>query len=93
MAEIAAWSRDELCEIAETDDLHISPFQEDGASCTFAGYLSTIRRYVEAMGGPLDIVASFPHRKPVKIVHIGDLAEEGPDEAELGRLNTSSHND
>ncbi|MBX9772759.1 MAG: helix-turn-helix domain-containing protein [Candidatus Obscuribacterales bacterium] len=38
-------------------------------------YLSTIRRYVVAMGGSLDLVASFPNSKPVKIVHIGDLAD------------------
>jgi len=25
-----AWPKDELCKIAETDDLHISPFREDG---------------------------------------------------------------
>jgi hypothetical protein len=24
------WSKDELGKIAETDDLHISPFREDG---------------------------------------------------------------
>ncbi len=27
---IPAWSKDELRKIAETDDLHISPFREDG---------------------------------------------------------------
>ncbi len=36
-------------------------------------YLSTIRRYVVSMGGTLDLIASFPNAKPVKIVHIGDL--------------------
>ncbi len=40
-------------------------------------YLSTIRRYVEAMGGRLDLIASFPNSTPVKITHIGDF---GPDE-------------
>ena len=39
-------------------------------------YLSTIRRYVEAMGGRLDLIASFPKTKPVKIIHLGDLANE-----------------
>jgi predicted transcriptional regulator len=29
--------------------------------------LSTLRRYVEAMGGTLEIVAQFPHRPPVVI--------------------------
>ncbi|MBZ0185836.1 MAG: helix-turn-helix domain-containing protein [Candidatus Obscuribacterales bacterium] len=36
-------------------------------------YLSTIRRYVVAMGGTLDLVATFPDSKPVKIIQIGDL--------------------
>lgn len=29
---MAAWSKDELRRIAETDDLHIAPFREDGAT-------------------------------------------------------------
>ena len=29
---MATWSKDELCEIAKADDLHISPFREDGVT-------------------------------------------------------------
>jgi len=29
---MSSWSKDELRKIAETDDLHISPFREDGVS-------------------------------------------------------------
>jgi hypothetical protein len=29
---LTTWSKDELRKIAETDDLHISPFREDGAT-------------------------------------------------------------
>ena len=43
-------------------------------------YLSTIRRYVEAMGGSLDLVVSFPNMQPVKIIHIGDLDLREQDE-------------
>lgn len=32
--------------------------------------LSTLRRYVEAMGGELELVARFPNRKPVVIDHL-----------------------
>jgi transcriptional regulator with XRE-family HTH domain len=42
-------------------------------------YLSTIRRYVEAMGGTLELVATFPDTGPVKIANIGDL-DPGDDE-------------
>ena len=30
---MSTWSKDELTKIAETDDLHISPFREDGVTC------------------------------------------------------------
>ena len=39
-------------------------------------YLSTIRRYIEAMGGTLELVATFPDTGPVKIANIGALADE-----------------
>ena len=39
-------------------------------------YLSTIRRYVEAMGGTLDLIAQFPDREPVRLINIGDLDED-----------------
>ncbi|ATY83584.1 DUF2255 domain-containing protein [Kyrpidia spormannii] len=29
---MSTWSEDELCKIAEADDLHISPFREDGVT-------------------------------------------------------------
>ena len=32
--------------------------------------LSTLRRYVEAMGGKLELVARFPNRPPVVIDHL-----------------------
>jgi transcriptional regulator with XRE-family HTH domain len=36
--------------------------------------LSTLRRYVEAMGGELKLVASFPNREPLVIDHIASKA-------------------
>ncbi len=33
--------------------------------------LSTLRHYVESMGGKLELVAKFPDRPPVVIDHIG----------------------
>jgi len=35
--------------------------------------LSTLRGYVEAMGGRLTIIAEFPHQKPVVLSGIGAL--------------------
>ena len=33
--------------------------------------LSTLRRYVEGMGGQLDLVVRFPGRPPVSLKHFG----------------------
>jgi DNA-binding XRE family transcriptional regulator len=37
--------------------------------------LSTLRRYVEAMGGRLDLVVEFPGRPPVRLGGIGEVNE------------------
>ena len=34
--------------------------------------LSTLRRYIEAMGGSLHLVAQFPERPPVEVVGFGE---------------------
>lgn len=34
--------------------------------------LSTLRSYIEAMGGKLELVARFPNRPPVTIDHLAD---------------------
>lgn len=36
--------------------------------------LSTMRRYVEAMGGQLEIVATFPNRPSVKLAQFADIS-------------------
>jgi DNA-binding XRE family transcriptional regulator len=40
-------------------------------------YLSTLRRFVEAMGGELELVARFPDHA-VRIRHIADIGAEHP---------------
>ncbi|WP_414834080.1 XRE family transcriptional regulator [Afifella sp. YEN Y35] len=37
-------------------------------------YLSTLRNYVEALGGELDLVVRFPSRVPVRVGALSDLA-------------------
>ena len=39
--------------------------------------LSTLRTYIEAMGGTLDLIVRFPDRQPVKLATIG-LEDEEP---------------
>lgn len=41
-------------------------------------YLSTLRSYVEAMGGQLDLVVRLPSRPPLRIQHLGDVSAEPP---------------
>lgn len=36
--------------------------------------LSTLRKYVGALGGELDLIARFPDRQPVRIAQLSDLA-------------------
>ncbi|MGQ0800684.1 MAG: helix-turn-helix domain-containing protein [Pseudomarimonas sp.] len=36
--------------------------------------LSTLQGYVQAMGGELDLVVTFPNRKPIKLKALGDVA-------------------
>ena len=35
--------------------------------------LSTLRHYVESMGGKLELVAQFPNRPPIVIEHLGSV--------------------
>lgn len=39
-------------------------------------YVSTLRSYIEAMGGTLDIVASFPNSDPIRISNFEILGED-----------------
>lgn len=36
-------------------------------------YVSSLRSFIEAMGGSLDIIANFPHKTPVKITQFQDF--------------------
>ena len=38
-------------------------------------YVSTLRNYIEAMGGTLRIVAEFPEADPIEIVGFGAISE------------------
>jgi len=37
--------------------------------------LSTLQGYVQAMGGELDLVVTFPNRKPVKLKSLGEFVD------------------
>jgi DNA-binding XRE family transcriptional regulator len=79
-------------ELASLKDLRqaVEQTQEDLASALGVGQdsisrleqrsdmlLSTLRRYVESMGGTLELVAQFPNRPPVVIDHLGAVEAKG----------------
>lgn len=47
--------------------------------------LSTLRRYVEAMGGELNLVARFPNRAPLIIEHIATKTPDQPKQRARGK--------
>jgi hypothetical protein len=53
---MATWSKDELSKIADADDLHISPFREDGATYGTPTWIWSVAvddgLYVRAYNGP-----------------------------------------
>lgn len=38
-------------------------------------YLSTLRNYVEAIGGKLELTVKLPAKPPVRIEHLGDITQ------------------
>lgn len=52
-------------------------------------YLSTIRRYIEAMGGSLELIATFPDTGPIKIANLSDLAGDTGEQQETDEQSKS----
>jgi DNA-binding XRE family transcriptional regulator len=48
-------------------------------------YLSTLRSYIEAMGGELELVVKLPSHGPLKLRNLGDMATDRPDGNQGGR--------
>jgi transcriptional regulator with XRE-family HTH domain len=42
-------------------------------------YLSTLRNYVEAIGGELDLVVRLPKRRALRLQHLGDVLKSEPE--------------
>jgi len=48
-------------------------------------YLSTLRSYVEAIGGRLDLVVRLPSRSPLRIDRLGDMTAAGAPRGRAGK--------
>ena len=70
LRQARALSQEELAEVLGLNQATISKLERRTDM-----YLSSLRRFVEAMGGELELTASFPEGK-VRIQLIEDLAEE-----------------
>jgi DNA-binding XRE family transcriptional regulator len=52
--------------------------------------LSTLRTYVDAMGGSLELVVRFPDRAPVSLSSLADIAQTPPHKARVPRRSRPS---
>jgi transcriptional regulator with XRE-family HTH domain len=50
-------------------------------------YLSTLRNYVEAAGGDLDLIVRFPEQKPIHLNKLGSLVAGPKSAAKTARAN------
>jgi DNA-binding XRE family transcriptional regulator len=48
-------------------------------------YLSTLRSYVEAVGGKLELVVRLPSRPALRLDHLGDVSAKQPPTRTTGR--------
>src|SRR6266576_1699345 len=53
-------------------------------------YLSTLRSYVEAIGGELDLVVRLPSRRPIRLNRLGDISSASAERAPRQRMGRSS---
>jgi transcriptional regulator with XRE-family HTH domain len=45
--------------------------------------VSTLRKYVEALGGELDVIIRLPHREPIRLKSFCDLVEDDSSQSEV----------
>jgi DNA-binding XRE family transcriptional regulator len=53
-------------------------------------YLSTLRTYVEAIGGELDLVVRLPKRPALRLQSLGDMSKVSPQARAVSRLTVKS---
>lgn len=53
-------------------------------------YLSTLRNYVQAIGGELDLVVRLPSRAPIRLHGLGELLDDAPNAAAQAKTGKPS---
>ncbi|MBV9385211.1 MAG: XRE family transcriptional regulator [Chroococcidiopsidaceae cyanobacterium CP_BM_ER_R8_30] len=64
-------TQEEIAQVLEIDQANVSRLEKRSDLM-----LSTLRAYVRAMGGDLQLIAKFPNRPPVTLAGISDIIEE-----------------
>jgi DNA-directed RNA polymerase specialized sigma24 family protein len=62
-----AFTQEQIAEELHMDQSNLSKLEKRADLL-----LSTLRRYIEAMGGSLHLVAQFPERPPVEVIGFGE---------------------
>lgn len=76
LREALKLTQEQMAEILQIDQANISRLEKRADLM-----LSTLRKYVTAMGGELRLVVEFPDRPPISLIGISDLT--GLEEAEV----------
>lgn len=79
---------------AQTDiasTLHISQPSVSKIEKQTDMYLSTLRNYVEAAGGDLELVVRFPAQEPIHLSRLGTALESRPEKSRKAAASHSRH--
>ena len=88
---MSRWSKGELLKIAETDDLHISPFREDGKAYGTPTWIWSVvvedALYVRAYNGKASSWYQAAMKQKAGRITAGGITKEVSFEAEDGPIN------
>lgn len=91
MTQMSTWTKDELHKIAETDDLHISPFRDDGTTYGTPTWIWSVvvgdALYVRAYNGQKSSWYKAAMRQKAGRITAGGMTKEVTFEPVTGEIN------
>src|SRR5260370_39051965 len=88
---MSSWSKEELRKIAETDDLHISPFREDGVTYGTLTWIWSVvvdsNLYVRAYNGTNSSWYQAATKQKAGRIAVGGLTKEVAFETVAGQID------
>ncbi|QFT95089.1 Antitoxin HigA [Roseovarius sp. THAF9] len=76
LRKLAGKAQDEVADVLKIKQPSVSKIEKQADM-----YLSTLRSYVEAIGGKLELTVRLPSRPPIIIQHLGDIARSSTEKA------------